>query len=305
MDRSTSPDKGGLALAVGAYVLWGVLPLYIHVLRHVPALQLLSHRVVWSVLLLAGIVLVLGKARAILAAARGRTLLLLLASAVLIAINWIVYIWAVESEHVLEASLGYFINPLVNVALGVALLGERLKRVQLVAIAIAALGVAILAFSGGGSIWISLTLAVTFGVYGLLRKIAAIDALGGLTVETMLLAPFCLAWLIHAQSSGAGAWGQSLRLDLMLVAAGAVTATPLLMFAAAARRMPYSALGLLQYIAPSLQFLQAVLLFGEPLRPIHLVTFGLIWAGCALYAWDSLTSSRAAPASPQPVGENA
>jgi chloramphenicol-sensitive protein RarD len=287
-----SRDTGGLLLGIGAYALWGVLPLYIHLLRDVPALQVLAHRVLWSLVLLAVIVAVLRRGPALLAAARGRTLLGLVASALLIAVNWIVYIWAVQHDHVLEASLGYFINPLLNVALGMAVLGERLRRWQGVAIAIAAIGVLILAASGGGALWISLTLAVSFGTYGLVRKIIAIDALGGLTVETLLLAPLCLAVLVQAGVSGTGAWGQSLRLDLLLFFAGAVTAAPLLMFAAAARRMPYSTLGLLQYLAPTLQFLTAVLIFGEPLHTAHLVTFALIWSGCALYAWDSLRAAR-------------
>ncbi|MET0307280.1 MAG: EamA family transporter RarD [Sphingomonas sp.] len=294
MTRSTHPDARGLALGISAYALWGVLPLYLHLLKDVPALQVLAHRVLWSLLLLAVIVAVLRKGSAILAAARqGRTLLLLTASALLIGVNWAVYIWAVQTDHVLEASLGYFINPLVNVALGVAVLGERVRRIQGVAIAIAAIGVLVLAFDGAGSLWIPLTLAASFGLYGLVRKIAAIDALGGLTVETLLLAPVCAAWLAYAASTGEGAFGHSRHLDTLLVLAGAVTATPLLLFAAAARRMPYATLGLLQYIAPSLQFLEAVLLFGEPVHTVHLVTFALIWSGCALYAWDSVRAFRA------------
>jgi len=289
---TTSPDTGGLALGVGAYVLWGVLPLYIHLLKDVPALQLLAHRVLWSVLLLAVAVLALGKGRAILAAARGRTLLALVASALLIAVNWIVYIVAVQNDHVLAASLGYFINPLVNVGLGMAVLGERLRRWQGVAIAVAAAGVLLMAVNGGAAIWISLALAASFSLYGLVRKVVAIDALGGLIVETILLAPLCLAWVVHEAAVGQGSFGTSLRLDLMLMLAGAVTAAPLLMFAAAARRMLYSTLGLLQYIAPSLQFLMAVLVFHEPLRPVAIVTFALIWGGCALFAWDSWRAAR-------------
>jgi chloramphenicol-sensitive protein RarD len=297
MTSSTHPDAKGLALGVSAYALWGVLPLYIHLLKGVPSLQVLAHRVLWSVLLLVVIVIVLRRGPAILAAARQRrTLLLLLASAALIAVNWIVYIWAVQNDHVLEASLGYFINPLVNVALGVAILGERLRRIQGVAIAIAAIGVGVLALDGGGSLWISLTLAASFGMYGLVRKVVAIDALGGLTVETLLLAPACAAWLAYAASTGEGAFGHSRHLDMLLVLAGAVTATPLLLFAAAARRMPYATLGLLQYIAPSLQFLEAVLLFNEPVHTVHIITFVLIWSGCALYAWDSLRALRVSAA---------
>lgn len=288
----TAPPRNGLLLGIGAYFLWGVLPLYIHLLKDVPALQVLAHRVLWSLVLLVVIVAVLRRGPALRAAARGRTLLGLVASALLIAVNWIVYIWAVQHDHVLEASLGYFINPLLNVALGMAVLGERLRRLQGVAIAIAAAGVLVLAASGGGALWISLTLAVSFATYGLVRKVIAIDALGGLTVETLLLAPFCLAVLLRASAAGTGAWGTSLRLDLLLFFAGAVTAAPLLMFAAAARRMPYSTLGLLQYLAPTLQFLLAVLVFGEPLHAANLVTFALIWSGCALYAWDSLRAAR-------------
>lgn len=295
MTGPASIDRRGLMLAIGAYAIWGVLPLYFHILTGVPALQVLAHRVVWSVLLLVGIVVALKRGGAMLAAARGRTLLLLVASATLIAINWLVYIWAVQHGHVLEASLGYFINPLVNVALGILVLGERLRKWQGIAIGIAAAGVVLMAASGGGSIWISLTLAASFALYGLLRKVAAIDALGGLTIETLLLAPICIAWLAYSVSQGTTGFGQSLRLDALILLAGVVTATPLLMFAAAARRMPLSTLGLIQYLAPTLQFAVALLL-GEPLRPVHFIVFPLIWAGCALYAWDSLRATRA----PQP-----
>ena len=291
---SASPDAGGLMLGIGAYLIWGVLPLYFHLLPGVPALQILAHRVLWSVLLLALIVLGLKRFRPILAAARGRTLLVLVASATLIAANWLVYIWSVQNRHVLEASLGYFINPLVNVALGVALLGERLRRFQAGAIGIAGAGVLVLALSGGGSLWISLVLALSFGFYGLLRKVAAIDALGGLAVETVLIAPFAVGVLALASQNGTNAFGHDHRLDLWLALSGVITAAPLLMFAAAARRMPYATLGLLQYIAPSLQFAEAVLLFGEPVHAQHIVTFALIWSGCALYAWDSLRAGRAA-----------
>lgn len=293
MRNSSQPGAAGLAFGVGSYTLWGVLPLYIHLLKDVPALQVLAHRVLWSLGLLLLLILVLRRARTILAAARGRTLLLLVGSALMIGINWIVYIWAVQNGHVLEASLGYFINPLVNVALGFAFLGERLRRLQAAAIGVAAAGVLVLALSGGGALWLSLLLALSFGFYGLLRKVAAIDALGGLAVETLLLAPFSIALLLHASQSGTNAFGQSTHLDLLLALAGVVTALPLLLFAAAARRLPLATLGLLQYIAPSLQFAEAVLIFGEPVRSIHVVTFTLIWAGCALYAFDSIRAVRA------------
>jgi chloramphenicol-sensitive protein RarD len=282
----------GLAFAIGAYVIWGVLPIYFHVLASVPALQILSHRVVWSVLFLGVLVFGLGRAGDIWRAARGRTLLLLCASAALIAVNWYLYIWSVESGHVLEASLGYFINPLVNVALGMLVLGERLRRWQGVAIGVAGAGVLVMAVYGGGAILISLSLALSFGLYGLVRKVVAIDSLGGLTVETLLLVPLAGAWLLYSANQGTSGFGVSAGQNALLLAAGVITATPLLMFAAAARLLPLSMMGLLQYIAPTLQFFVALAL-GEPLRPIHLVTFPLIWAGCALYAWDSLRAARA------------
>lgn len=287
----TRETRSGLILGIAAYALWGLLPLYLRLLHGVPALQILAHRVLWSLLLLAIVVVALRRIAGIRAAARGRTLLMLCASAALIAINWLVYIWAAGNAHVLEASLGYFINPLVNVALAVAVLGERIRRWQAVALAIAAAGVLVMAISGGGAIWISLTLAASFGLYGLIRKTIAIDALGGLTVETLLLAPLCLVVIFTAGSDGA--FGHDRHLDMLLVLAGAVTAAPLLMFAAAARKLRYTTMGLLQYIAPTLQFFEAVLLFGEPLRPVHIVTFALIWGGCALYAFDSVRAARA------------
>jgi len=274
----------GLWLAVTAYVLWGGLPLFFKLLQAVPPLQILAHRVVWSLILLLLAIVVLRRGKTIRAAAQGRTLALLACSAGLIAINWLTYIWSVGHAHVIEASLGYFINPLVNVALGVALLGERVGRLQWGAIGVAAVGVLVMAVGGGGSVWISLVLAFSFGVYGYVRKIAAIDALGGLTVETLILVLPALIVIAIATGNGMSAFGADLRLDALLIASGAITAAPLLLFAAAAKRLKYTTLGLLQYIAPTLQLLQAVLLFGEPLRWFHTVAFGLIWAGCAIYA---------------------
>ncbi|MFA6113307.1 MAG: EamA family transporter RarD [Sphingomonas sp.] len=289
-----TPAGTGAILGVAAYVLWGVLPLYLKLLQHVPAGQVVAHRILWSVLMLVVVVVLFGRVRTILAAVTKRTLLMLTASAFLIAVNWLVYIWAVQNAHVLDASLGYFINPLVNVALGVAVLGERVRRIQWVAIALAAAGVLVMALSNGSSIWISLVLALSFGTYGLIRKVVAIDALGGLLIETILLAPFALGLLLVAHGGGEGAFGREMATDLLLVVAGAVTAAPLLLFAGAARRMPYAALGLLQYIAPTLQFLIAIFVFGEHLRPHDLAAFALIWVGLAVYASDSIRASRAA-----------
>jgi chloramphenicol-sensitive protein RarD len=271
-----------------------LLPLYLSLLEHVPAAQILAHRVLWSAVLLVIAALLFRRLPIIIAAVTRRTLLLLAATALLIGANWLVYIWAVQNGHVLDASLGYFINPLVNVVLGVVVLGERVRRIQGAAIALAAVGVAIMAVSNGGSIWISLELALTFGFYGLLRKIAAIDALGGLLIETLLLAPIALVLVVMAQADGTGVFGhRGVSTDVLLVIVGALTAAPLLLFAAAARRMPYTALGLLQYIAPTLQFLLAILVFGEHLRPHDLAAFALIWVGLAVYAIDVVRAARA------------
>lgn len=292
--------RDGLLLGIGAYLSWGLLPLYIKLLVGVPTMEVMAHRVVWSLLLLALIVVAMRRVGSIRRAARGRTLLMLCASAALIAANWVIYIWAILNGHVLEASLGYFINPLVNVALGMAVLGERIRPVQLAAVGVALAGVLLLSgaslFGGGGSAWwVPITLALAFGFYGLVRKTVAIDALGGLTVETLLLGVPAAAWLLWLGARGQGAFGPDLRLDAVLMVSGVVTALPLLMFAAAARRLRFATVGLLQYIAPTLAFLEAVLLFGEPLRTVQLVTFALIWTGCALYAWDAWRGTRNQP----------
>ena len=292
MDTRAS-TRTGLIQGLVAFVIWGLLPIYLHLLRAVPATQVLGHRILWSLALLLIVVTTMRRWPAIRAALRGRVLPMLCLSAALISVNWFLYIWSVANAHVLEASLGYFINPLVNVALGVLVLRERVSRVQGVAIALAAAGVLAMAV-GGGALWISLTLAVSFGLYGLIRKLVAIDALGGLTVETLLLAPFAAVALALAGATGTAAWGGGARIDLLLAFTGVATAAPLLLFAAAARRLRYSTLGLLQYIAPTLALLEAVLLFGEPLRAVHLITFPLIWLGCGLYAWDSLRAARRA-----------
>jgi chloramphenicol-sensitive protein RarD len=298
MTRTHLPDRTGLVMGFAAYALWGLLPLYIHALRTVPPLQFLAHRILWSLVLVVAIVLLLRRGRALIAAARGRTLAMLGLSAALIALNWTVYIWSVDTGHVLEASLGYFITPLVNVALGVAVLGERLRMPQVVAIAVAAGGVIALALAGGGALWISLVLAVTFALYGLVRKVAAIDALGGLTVETVLLGPPAAALLVHASMQGNGAFGRDLGLDLLLAFAGVATAFPLLLFAAAARRLPLVTIGLLQYLAPSVQLLIAVLVFGEQVAPVDWIAFPLIWAGCVIYAYDAVRTARVALVEP-------
>jgi chloramphenicol-sensitive protein RarD len=295
------PARLGVMLGAGAYLIWGLLPLFLRLLEGVPPIQIVAHRVLWSLALLALLALVLGKSGEVVAALRRRGVLpVLLASAALIAANWTIYAWAVLNHHVIETSLGYFINPLLNVVLGVVVLKERLRPAQLAAVGVAALGVAIMAVAQGAALWIPLGLAFSFGTYGLLRKMAPVDAFAGLTIESLLLAPIALGVLLWAGQAGQGAWGESTHRDLLLIASGPLTAAPLLLFAAAAKRLRYATLGLLQYIAPTLQFLQGWLLFGERLTSIHLVTFACIWIGLLIYAVDGIRSARAAPAPASP-----
>lgn len=294
---TTSLDRRGLGFGLGAYLIWGFLPLYFLLLAGVTAGEIVADRVVWSLVLLIGILAVAGRFGKLLAVLRNpRTLGLLTISAALISVNWLIYIWAVQNGHVLAASLGYFLNPLVNVLLGVVVLGERLKRTQMAAVALAAAGVAVLASGAGTGLWISLSLAFSFGLYGLVRKVAPVESLEGLTVETALLTPFALAYMAWLASNDALIFGDAPGLTALLVLAGAVTAVPLLLFAGAARRLPYSTLGLLQYLAPTLQFLLAITVFGESMTTAHIVCFALIWSGLALYVLSSVRKPRPVPA---------
>ncbi len=287
--------RTGLLLGLGAYLLWGVLPLYFKALAHVGPLEIVSHRILWSLIFLGALATLWRRWPAIRAAVTTpRVLLTLALTASLIGVNWLVYIYAVVSGHVLEGSLGYYLNPLVNVLLGVVLLKERLSRLQKGAVLLAAAGVAVLAAGAGEAIWISLTLAASFALYGFLRKVAPVDSLEGLSIETAILVPAALAWVVYLQGSGAGAFRDDMLTDLLLILGGAVTAIPLLLFTAAARRLPYSTLGFLQYIAPSLQFLLAVLAFGEPLTAAHIVCFAAIWTALAIFVVEGLRAGRAA-----------
>ncbi|MCU0223252.1 MAG: EamA family transporter RarD [Acidobacteria bacterium] len=287
----------GLLYALLAYGSWGVFPVYFKALAGVSAVEVLAHRVTWAFPMLAALVLRERHGRDIVRAlTTTRTLLTLLATTALIAVNWLVYIYSVATGRILESSLGYFINPMVNVALGVVLLRERLSWPKRIAVALAAAGVLWLTLRVGSLPWISLTLAFSFGMYGLLRKLVPVGALVGLTIETMLLFPFAVAWLAWAESSGRAVFLQRGRLtDLLLLLAGPLTAIPLLWFTGAARRLPLSTLGFLQYIAPSLQFLLAVFVYGEPLHGARLVAFGLIWAALAVFAFATLRESRGQP----------
>lgn len=292
LDTPGSSTRTGLAQGVGAYFIWGFLPLYFLLLRNVGAGEVVADRIIWSLVLLAAVILAAGRMAHLRAAlASRRVMAALLASSALISVNWLVYIWAVQNQHVLEGSLGYFLNPLVNVVLGVVVLKERLTRVQGVAVALACAGVAVLAANAVAGLWISLTLALSFGTYGLVRKIAPVDALEGLTLETALLSPIALAYCGWLWSAGTLRFGVETGETIYLILSGAVTAVPLLLFAAAAKRLPYATLGLLQYLAPSIQFILAVTVLGEPFTTAHLICFALIWSGLALYAGSGLRDS--------------
>ena len=298
--RAADPARAGILLGVGAYLIWGVLPLFLRLLADVPPLQIVAHRVLWSLVLLVAGGAVAGRLGGIVAAARVRHVLpILCVTAVLIAINWSIFAWSVSNHHVVETSLGYFINPLLNVLLGLVFLKERLRRAQAAAVALAALGVAVMAATEGARLWISLGVALSFGFYGLLRKVAPVEAFEGLTIETALISPLALAFLLWQGHAGTGAWGTGGATDTLLIASGPLTAAPLLLFAAAARRMRLATLGLLQYIAPTLQLLSGVLLLGERLTTVQLVTFACIWLALILYAIDGVRFARAATPPPR------
>ena len=288
------PDERarGLGYALAAYLAWGLFPIYFKALGGVPAIEVLAHRVVWSLFLLAGLVLVRGGAAALRAPFRRDRLPLLAVTTALISTNWLVYIWAVQVGRVLEASLGYFVNPLVNVVLGVLFLGESLSRLQKVAVGLASLGVAVLVVRSGSFPWLSLVLALSFGLYGLLRKRAGIEAIGGLLVETALLAPPALALLGFRAAAGVGAFGSEPRTTLLLAAAGVITAVPLIWFTLAVHRLRLATVGLVQYLTPTGQFLLAVLLYREPFGGAHAVAFAFIWSSLAIYSWDALARAR-------------
>lgn len=279
----------GIVYAVAAYGIWGLLPAYLKLLRPMPAADILAHRILWSLLLLAVVAAVLKHGPALGAIIRrGRLVWTLTVSASLIGVNWLIYISAVNSGHIADASLGYFINPLANVALGMLVLRERLGRAELAAVAIALAGVAWLTVVQGRLPLTSLALAASFSLYGLVRKIAPVEALDGLLIETGLLAPFALAWLALA---GAPLTTASPGWPLIVMSA-LVTALPMLLFTAAAKRVRYSDLGLLQYLAPTLQLALAVFAYGEPLPPARLAGFGLIWLALAVYAAAAFRRAR-------------
>lgn len=292
MSRET---RLGLLYASGAFLLWGAVPVYWKTLQHVPALEILAHRVVWGLVFVAVWMTIRGRWQDFRAVfGRPRTVAALLASTVFIATNWGLFVYAVVTDRVLATSLGYYINPLVNVLLGLVVLGERLNRRQWFAVALAAFAVFLLTVRAGQLPWISLVLPVSFGFYSLLRKTVHADAVVGLTFETAALAPLAVGLLLRQEHLGVGALGhRGLTMDLLLVAAGLVTAVPLILFTLGVRRIPLSTAGLLQYIAPTCTFLLAVLLYGEPFTPTHALSFGLIWTALVIYSLDLRARLRA------------
>jgi chloramphenicol-sensitive protein RarD len=293
-DVSPRPLSSALA-AAGGYIIWGLFPMYWKLLQGIDAIELIAHRVFWAVLLLLGIVALQGRLASLFSGLRDRRNLGLNAlSGALLSVNWLVYVWAVNAGHVIECSLGYFLVPLINVAIGRFILGERLRRAQALAIALAAIGVFVMIWVVGRPPWIALALAGSFGFYGLLRKRSTFGPLLGLTAETMLLAPLALGLLLTRLVQGTGAVGVvDVRTTLIILSTGAVTAVPLLLFAKGARGLRFTTLGLLQYLAPTLQFLLGWALYHEPLSQARIAAFALIWAGLLAYTADALWAQRA------------
>jgi chloramphenicol-sensitive protein RarD len=295
--RAARLSSRGLLAGAGAFTIWGLFPLYLHPLREVPATQVIAHRITWSCLFILLWMLgrrELGSLRVIFN--RPALLARLLLTALLISGNWLVYVWGVAHGHIVDTSLGYYINPLINVVLGIFVLHERLNPVQWLAVALAALGVAFLTFEAGHLPWIALTLACSFSLYGLLRKVISVEALPGLATETILLVPLAGTYLLWCGYSGSGAFGPAgAAVTALLIGSGLVTAVPLFLFAYSARLLPYSTVGVLQYIGPTLQLLCGVLIFHERFGGTRAAGFVVIWAALAIYAVDGIWRARRAP----------
>jgi len=276
---------------VAAYGIWGLFPLYWKLVEHVPAVQIISHRIVWSFVTLAVISAARFRRRFGEAGLQTRLVAIYATAAILISINWFLYVYAVNTGFILETSLGYFITPLVNVLLGVIVLRERLRPLQWCAVALATAGVLHLTFGYGSLPWIAIGLALSFGSYGLVKKKAPLDSLAGLTLETGIVVVPAAAYLIAVNASGHGAFGHSgSTTDLLLVGGGPVTVVPLVLFASAVRRVTLTTIGLLQYIAPTIQFFLGVFLYGEPFAGTRLIGFVIVWAACVLFSVDGLRS---------------
>jgi chloramphenicol-sensitive protein RarD len=299
----------GVLYALGAYLMWGVFPIYFKAVQAVPPTEVLAHRVLWSLVFVAVVLATMRNWRWVLRLGDARVLKSFVVSAVLVSVNWLIYIWAVQAGRVVDASLGYFINPLVNVLIGAVFLHERLRRPQWVAVTLAALGVAWLTWQAGQPPWIGLSLALSFAAYALLRKTAPLGAMEGLAVETALLLPFALGWLLWLSVQGSSTFFMSLAgaaqgmpwLALLLMLSGPITAVPLLLFAAGARLIQFATLGLLQYVGPTLQLMLGVFLYHEPFDAAKLIGYTAIWIALAVFSIDGLWqawSQRAARIDP-------
>jgi chloramphenicol-sensitive protein RarD len=293
-DQTQRESILGVASATTAFLIWGLTVIYFKAIRTVPAFEILMHRIVWSCLLLILLVLIMKKWPEFKRVIKtGRTLLILLATTLIVASNWFVFIWAINSDKILQTSLGYYINPLVNVLLGMIFLKERLRLPQMVSVLLAAIGVSYLTIQYGKLPWISLYLAFSFGFYGLIRKVAPVSALIGLTVETLLLLLPALGGLIYYDHIGVGAFLRvDIKTDVLLMCAALITAPPLLFFTTGARRLHLATVGILQYIAPSCTFLLAIFIYQEPFKMTQLWTFVLIWSALVIYSTDSVLYYR-------------
>jgi chloramphenicol-sensitive protein RarD len=296
--------KKGILYGIGAYAFWGFFPIYWKFLHNINALQLISHRIIWSFVLLMFIIFFTKQWTDFRAAAVPRILRVYLIAALLIGFNWTMYVWAVNQNYIVETSLGYFINPLISVLLGVIFLKERLRVAQWIPVILAALGVTYLTFTYGRLPYIALSLAFTFGLYGLVKKLSPLGSLFGLTVETGILFIPAVAYLVFADVNGEGAFlHMGLTSDILMMGAGVVTTIPLLMFASAARLIPLWVVGLLQYIAPTLQFLIGVFIYKEPFSHDQLIGFGIVWIALVIFLVENYLASRV-PVEPLPeIGE--
>jgi len=283
----------GILYAFLAYGSWGLLPLYWKLFGNTPAVQVLSHRIIWSAVLLIAVLAIQQRLDEFGKLWRSpRLLLTLLTSAILLSLNWGIYIYGVNAERIVETSLGYFINPLFSVLLGCVFLGERLNRWQIFAVALAGMGVTNFMVDLGQVPWIAFVLAISFGIYGLLRKVAAVQPMAGLAVETLLITPIALGFILHWSAAGTSQFGSSLPLTLLFIGCGVITSMPLLWFNNAAKRLPLTTLGFMQYIAPTLQLMLGVFLFHEPFTRTHLISFSLIWIALALYSTNAVLKTR-------------
>jgi len=289
--------KEGLLYAFGAYFIWGLFPIYWKLLKHVPATQLLGHRIAWSFILLAVVLSAARKWRELrILASDPKVFRIYFIAALLVGSNWLIYVWSVNAGYIVEASLGYFINPLLSVLLGVLLLRERLRPLQWIAVGLAAVGVGYLTVVHGRLPWIALGLAFTFGFYGLVKKIAPLSPLNGLTLETGILFIPAVFFLAYQEKLGQGAFLHTgLAPDLLMAGAGLVTTVPLLMFASAANRIPLTAIGLMHYITPTCQFLLGVLVYGEAFGSASAFGFGIVWIGLILFATESILNRKKSP----------